>query len=167
VDVDHEPGKLDRSFRPNQVLALGGLPFPVVDGKIARTVVDRVAAELLTPLGLRTLACWEPGYVGHYGGGPGERDRAYHQGTAWPWLLGPFVEAWLRVRGDTPSARRTARERFVSPWLAHLETAGIGHVSEIVDGDFPHAPRGAPFQAWSLGELLRVLALLESDRRLG
>jgi predicted glycogen debranching enzyme len=167
VDVDHEPGKLDRSFRPNQVLALGGLPFPVVDGKVARTVVDRVEAELLTPLGLRTLACWEPGYVGHYVGGPGERDHAYHQGTAWPWLLGPFVEAWLLVRGDTPSARRTARERFVSPWLAHLETAGIGHVSEIADGDFPHAPRGAPFQAWSLGELLRVLALLESDRRLG
>jgi predicted glycogen debranching enzyme len=167
VDADHSPGKVDGSFRPNQILALGGLPFPLVDGKVARQVVDRVESELVTPLGLRTLACWEPGYVGHYGGGPVERDGAYHQGTAWPWLLGPFVEAWLRVRGDTPSARRVARDRFVAPWLAHLEAAGVGHVSEIADGDFPHAPRGAPFQAWSLGELLRVLALLESDRRLG
>jgi glycogen debranching enzyme len=138
-----------------------------VDGKVARQVVDRVESELVTPLGLRTLACWEPGYKGHYGGSPVERDGAYHQGTAWPWLLGPFVEAWLRVRGDTPSARRIARDRFVAPWLAHLEAAGVGHVSEIADGDFPHEPRGAPFQAWSLGELLRVLALLESERRLG
>jgi predicted glycogen debranching enzyme len=167
VDADHTPGKVDGSFRPNQVLALGGLPFPLVDGKVARQVVDRVESELVTPLGLRTLACWEPGYKGHYGGSPVERDGAYHQGTAWPWLLGPFVEAWLRVRGDTPSARRIARDRFVAPWLAHLEAAGVGHVSEIADGDFPHEPRGAPFQAWSLGELLRVLALLESERRLG
>ncbi|HEX6767036.1 MAG TPA: amylo-alpha-1,6-glucosidase [Polyangiaceae bacterium] len=167
VDVDHVAGRVDGSFRPNQILALGGLPFPVVDGNVARKLVDRVEAELVTPLGLRTLACWEPAYAGHYGGGPRERDGAYHQGTAWPWLLGPFVEAWLRVRGDTPSARRVARDRFVAPWLAHLETAGVGHVSEIADGDFPHTPRGAPFQAWSLGELLRVLELLESERRLG
>ncbi|HEX6278319.1 MAG TPA: amylo-alpha-1,6-glucosidase, partial [Polyangiaceae bacterium] len=167
VDVDHVAGKDDRSFRPNQIFALGGLPWPVVDANVARRIVDRVEAELVTPLGLRSLACFEPGYEGRYAGGPWERDHAYHQGTAWPWLLGPFVEAWLRVRGDTPSARRLAHERFVAPWLAHLETAGIGHVSEIADGDFPHAPRGAPFQAWSLGELLRVLALLESDRRLG
>jgi predicted glycogen debranching enzyme len=167
VDVDHVPGSVDRSFRPNQIFALGGLPVPVVDGKIARRLVERVEAELVTPLGLRTLACWERAYVGHYGGGPVERDGADHQGTAWPWLLGPFVEAWLRVRGDTPSARQVARERFVGPWLAHLETAGVGHVSEIADGDFPHTPRGAPFQAWSLAELLRVLDLLESDRKLG
>jgi predicted glycogen debranching enzyme len=167
VDAGHVAGNDDRSFRPNQILALGGLPWPLVDAAVARRIVDRVEAELVTPLGLRTLACFEPGYVGRYAGGPWERDQAYHQGTAWPWLLGPFVEAWLRVRGDTASARRLARERFVAPWLAHLETAGIGHVSEIADGDFPHAPRGAPFQAWSLGELLRVLALLESDRRLG
>jgi predicted glycogen debranching enzyme len=167
VDVDHVPGSVDRSFRPNQVLAVGGLPVPVVDGNMARRLVERVEAELLTPLGLRTLACWERAYVGHYGGGPVERDGAYHQGTAWPWLLGPFVEAWLRVRGDTPSARQLARERFVNPWLAHLETAGIGHVSEIADGDFPHTPRGAPFQAWSLAELLRVLDLIDGERKLG
>lgn len=167
VDVDHVPGRVDRSLRPNQIFALGGLPVPVVDGKVARRLVERVEAELVTPLGLRTLACWERAYVGHYGGGPVERDGAYHQGTAWPWLLGPFVEAWLRVRGDTPSARQLARERFVGPWLAHLETAGIGHVSEIADGDFPHTPRGAPFQAWSLAELLRVLDLLDRERKLG
>jgi predicted glycogen debranching enzyme len=167
VDVDHVPGKMDASFRPNQVLAVGGLPHPVLDGKNARRLVDRVEAELVTPIGLRSLACWEKEYVGTYAGGPEERDHAYHQGTVWPWLFGPFVEAWLRVRGDTPSARRVARERFVAPMLAQLETAGLGHVSEIADGDFPHVPRGAPFQAWSLGELLRVLGLLESERRLG
>jgi predicted glycogen debranching enzyme len=167
VDIDHVPGTVDRSLRPNQIFAVGGLPFPLVDRATARALVERVEAELLTPLGLRTLACFEPEYVGRYAGGPSERDHAYHQGTAWPWLLGPFVEAWLRARGDTPSARRLARERFVAPWLAHLESAGIGHVSEVADGDFPHTPGGAPFQAWSLGELLRILALLESDRRLG
>jgi predicted glycogen debranching enzyme len=118
VDADHVAGKTDASFRPNQVLAVGGLPHPILDGKNARRLVDRVEAELVTPVGLRSLACWEKEYVGIYSGGPGERDHAYHQGTVWPWLFGPFVEAWLRVRGDTPSARRTARERFVAPMLA-------------------------------------------------
>ena len=76
-----------------------------------------------------------------------ERDGAYHQGTVWPWLLGPFVEAWVRVRGNTSEAKREARDRFLSPLFAHLDQAGLGHVSEIVDGDAPHEPRGCPFQA--------------------
>ena len=89
-------------------------------------------------------------------GGVRERDAAYHQGTVWPWLIGPFVEAWVRVRGSTAAAKREARELFLAPLLAHLNVAGIGHISEIADGDPPHAPRGCPFQAWSVGEALRL-----------
>ena len=84
------------------------------------------------------------------------RDGAYHRGTAWPWLLGAFVEAWVRVRGATPDAKREARRRFLDPLLAHLDQAGLGQISEIADGDNPHTPRGCPFQAWSVGEALRL-----------
>jgi len=156
VDADHVPGAADASLRPNQILAVGGLPHALLAGERARSVVDVVERELWTPLGLRTLAPGDPRYVGRYVGGPDARDAAYHQGTAWPWLIGPFVEAWVRVRGSGGGARRRARERFVQPLLEHLGAAGLGHVSEIADGDAPHAPRGAPFQAWSLGELLRL-----------
>lgn len=93
-------------------------------------------------------------------GGPTERDAVYHQGTAWPWWLGPFVEAWVRVGGGGVEAQREARRRFVTPVIAHLDEAGLGHVPEIADAEPPHTPRGCPFQAWSLGELIRL------DRRL-
>ncbi len=156
VDVDHLPGRVDASFRPNQILAVGGLPLVLLPLERARRVVDAVEAKLWTPLGLRTLAPDDPRYVPVYRGDPLERDRAYHQGTAWPWLLGPFVEAWVRVRGSTAAAREEARARFLRPIYAHLCTAGLGHVSEIADADPPHVARGAPFQAWSLGELLRL-----------
>jgi predicted glycogen debranching enzyme len=160
VNADHMPGAVDRAVRPNQIFAVGGLPFPVLDGAAARGVVDLVEATLLTPLGLRTLAPDDPACIGRYGGGPRERDGAYHQGTAWPWLAGPFVEAWLRVRGFSEPAKAEARRRFLAPLRAHLETAGLGHVSEVADGDPPHAPGGCPFQAWSLGELIRIEAML-------
>lgn len=156
VDCDHQAGTVDRSFRPNQIFAVGGLPLMLVDGERARRLVDAVGARLWTPLGLRSLAPNEPGYVGRYAGGVRERDAAYHRGTVWPWLLGPFVEAWVRVRGATPEAKRTARERFVVPLWRHLDEAGLGHVSEIADGDPPHTPRGCPFQAWSVAEALRL-----------
>jgi glycogen debranching enzyme len=84
------------------------------------------------------------------------RDGSYHQGTVWPWLIGPFVEAWLRVRGNSPAAVHEARNRFLPPLYEHLNEAGIGHISEITDAEAPHTPRGCPFQAWSLGELLRL-----------
>jgi glycogen debranching enzyme len=87
-----------------------------------------------------------------------ERDRAYHQGTVWPWLLGPFVEAWVRVQGATPLAKEAARARFLAPLIAHLEEGGLGHVSEVGDGEPPHELGGCPFQAWSLGELIRLQA---------
>jgi len=156
VDVDHRAGTADATFRPNQILAVGGLPYAVVEGERARRVVDAVEARLWTPLGLRSLAPGEPGYRPHYRGGVVERDEAYHQGTVWPWLAGPFVDAWVRVRGNTNEARTDARRRFVDPLRRHLEEAGLGHVSEVADAEPAHNPGGCPFQAWSLGELLRL-----------
>ena len=160
VDADGVPGRVDRRVRPNQIFAVGGLPFPLLSGPAARRVVDLVEARLLTPMGLRTLAPDDPDYVGRYAGGPAQRDGAYHQGTAWPWLIGPFVEAWLRVRGNAAAARAEAAARFLAPLRAHLDEAGLGHVSEVADGDAPHTPGGCPFQAWSLGELLRAERLV-------
>jgi predicted glycogen debranching enzyme len=160
VDADHEVGKLDRAIRPNQIFALGGLPFSVLDGENAQRVVAQVEAELLTPLGLRSLSPRDPAYRGRYEGDRVQRDGAYHQGTVWPWLAGPFVEAWLRVKGASAASRNEAATRFLAPLRAHLRTAGLGHVSEIADGDVPHTPKGAPFQAWSLGELIRIERLI-------
>ena len=163
VDVDHIPGQVDDSIRPNQIFAVGGLPFPLLEGEPARRVVEAVRQRLLTPLGVRSLAPDDPAYVPVYQGGPLERDSAYHQGTVWPWLAGPFAEAWLRVEGDTPAVRARIRETLLQPLLDHLEQAGVGHISEIADAEPPHTPRGCPFQAWSLGELLRLLAWLDRD----
>ncbi len=98
-------GRRDRSVRPNQVLAAGGLPIPVLTPRLVAGVVAVAERDLLTPLGLRTLAPDDPAYRGRYAGGPAERDGAYHQGTVWPWLLGPFVAAWLAARGNTAEAR--------------------------------------------------------------
>ena len=156
VDPDHRGGMVDAVFRPNQILAIGGLPFTVADPSAARRIVDAVEARLWTPVGLRTLAPDDPRYVSHYEGGVRERDGAYHQGTVWPWLLGPFVDAWVRVRGGGLAVKRQARRRFLEPLLAHLGQAGLGHVSEIADAEPPHTPRGCPFQAWSVGEALRL-----------
>jgi predicted glycogen debranching enzyme len=164
VDGDHQAGAIDASFRPNQVLAVGGLPFPLLSGVRARRVVDAVAKRLLSRMGLRTLAPDDPAYVPQYEGNAGERDAAYHQGTAWPWLMGPFAEAWVRVHGANAAAREEARRRFLAPLVRHLDLAGLGHISEIADGDPPFTPRGCPFQAWSLGEALRLdLVVLATD----
>jgi predicted glycogen debranching enzyme len=156
VDVDHAAGAVDRTFRPNQILAIGGLPLNLLEQEEAQSVVNHVEAHLLTPLGLRSLAADEPGYTRCYEGGVSQRDGCYHQGTVWPWLIGPFVEAWVRVRGNGSAAKKEARSRFLTPLLAHLNEAGLGHVSEIADAEEPHTPRGCPFQAWSVGEVLRL-----------
>ena len=156
VDADHEAGKLDAAFRPNQIFAVGGLPLALLEGAQAEALVGAVEDRLWTPVGLRSLAPDQPGYAPRYLGGVRDRDGVYHQGTVWPWLIGPFVEAWLRVRGGTDAAKRGARARFLAPLLEHLDHAGLGHVSEIADADPPHSPRGCPFQAWSLAELIRL-----------
>ena len=160
VDVDHVPGQLSAAVRPNQILAVGGLGEPLIDGKKAQSVVALVEDRLLTPLGLRTLAADEPDYCPLYEGDSAARDGAYHQGTVWPWLLGPFVDAWVRVHGGGAEAVAEARRRFLAPLQAHLSEAGLGHVSEVADGDPPHRPAGCPFQAWSVGELLRAVRAL-------
>jgi predicted glycogen debranching enzyme len=156
VDVDHRPGTADATFRPNQIFALGGLPVVLVDADKAARALDAVEARLWTPIGLRSLAPGEPGYVGHYGGSVSARDGCYHQGTVWPWLLTPFVDAWVRVRGGGRAIRAQARERFFGPLLRHLDEHGLGHIAEIADGDYPFSPNGCPFQAWSVGEALRL-----------
>jgi predicted glycogen debranching enzyme len=160
VDPDHRPGTVDGAVRPNQILAVGGLPFAAIDGDKARRIVDAVETHLWAAIGLRSLAPGSPGYAAHYQGGVRERDGAYHQGTIWPWLLGPFVDAWVGVRGGTATAKAEARARFLAPLLAHLDDAGLDHVSEIVDAEPPHAPRGCPFQAWSVGEAIRIADLM-------
>ncbi|HVQ31438.1 MAG TPA: amylo-alpha-1,6-glucosidase [Vicinamibacteria bacterium] len=156
VDDGHRKGVDDASFRPNQIFAVGGLPIAVLEGAKARAMVDTVEERLVVPLGLRTLAREEPGYRPRYEGGVAERDGAYHQGTVWPWLLGPFVEAWVRVRGGSAAVRAEARSRFFEPLVRHLDEAGLGHISEIADGDAPHNPGGCPFQAWSVAEAIRL-----------
>ena len=156
VDVDHVPGTRDDAFRPNQILAVGGLPIGLLTGDRARRLVNEVERRLLTPLGLRSLAPDEAGYAPRYEGNSAARDAVYHQGTVWPWLIGPFVEAWLRAHGNTADNRREARRRFLQPLVDHLDAAGLGHVSEIADAEPPFTPRGCPFQAWSVGELIRL-----------
>jgi predicted glycogen debranching enzyme len=164
VDVDHEAGRTDDRLRPNQIMAVGGLRIALLAGQRASSVVELVERELWTPLGLRTLARSEPGYVDACAGSAEERDRAYHNGPAWPWLMGPFVDAWVRSRstGGGPWAakavRADARRRFLGGLARHLDEAGLGHVSEIADSEEPWTPRGCPFQAWSVGEMLRLLA---------
>ncbi len=162
VDADHVAGRIDPRVRPNQIFAVGGLPHAIVPDEIARRIVATVESELVTPMGLRTLARADPEYRGRYEGDPACRDSAYHQGTVWPWLMGAFVEAWLRVNGNDATHRELARRRFVAPLEAQLATFGLGFLPEIADGDPPHAPRGCPFQAWSLGELLRLRRLVEA-----
>lgn len=165
VDCDHQAGAADATFRPNQIFAVGGLPLSLLDPDRTQRVVDAVEARLWTPLGLRSLAPDDPAYVPHYQGGIRERDGAYHQGTVWPWLLGAFVEAWVRVRGNTTAAKVEARRRFLQPLLQHLDEAGLDHIAEVADGDAPHTPGGCPFQAWSVGEALRLSHVILAEER--
>ena len=151
VDVDHQCGQVDDRLRPNQIFAVGGLPYALLEGERAAQIVKVVHDRLWTPMGPRSLAPGERDYAPYYQGGPAERDASYHQGTVWPWLTGPFVEAWVRVHGGTPNVKARARELFLARRLAELI-----QVPEIADAEPPHAPKGCPFQAWSVGELLRL-----------
>lgn len=142
----------DASLRPNQLLALS-LPFPLLSVRRRRSVLRAVERSLLTPVGIRTLDPNHPAYRPRYEGGPAERDEAYHQGTVWPWLLGPFVTALVRERGER--GRMRARQ-VLEIALGRLTESGVGTISEIFDAEPPHADRGAVAQAWSVAELLRV-----------
>jgi glycogen debranching enzyme len=127
----------------------------LLDQPRALRLVNAVESALVTPMGLRSLSAGSPGYAPRYEGPGATRDAHYHQGTVWPWLIGPFVEAWLRVHGSTPRTRRDARNRFLGPLLA-LADRCAGQLPEIADADPPHTPRGCPGQAWSVAEVLRV-----------
>jgi predicted glycogen debranching enzyme len=147
-------GTPDPSIRPNQIFAVS-LPYSMLAPEHARKVVEKVREQLLTPYGLRSLAPSDPQYRGHYSDGPAKRDGAYHQGTVWPWLIGPFITAYVKVNGSSLAARAQAAE-WLRPMEAHLSDAGLGHISEIMEGDSPHRPCGCIAQAWSVSEVLRA-----------
>jgi predicted glycogen debranching enzyme len=149
-DVIDGPDGVDASLRPNQLLAVSLHHSPLKPAQ-QRAVVDRCARHLLTSHGLRSLAPEDPAYVGHYGGDRRQRDGAYHQGTVWAWLIGPFVSAHLRVHGDRALARS-----YLWPLIQELDAHCVGSLSEVFDGEPPFAPRGAIAQAWSVAEVLRA-----------
>ncbi len=149
-DVIDGPSGADSALRPNQLLAVS-LPYSPLPAAQQKAVVDVCARYLLTSHGLRSLAATHAAYQGHYGGDQYARDGAYHQGTVWSWLMGPFVSAHLRVYGDAAQALA-----YLQPLLRHLQDHGVGSISEIFDGDPPFTPRGCPAQAWGVAELLRV-----------
>ena len=155
-DVIGPDGQPDASPRPNQIFAVS-LPFPVIEGDEAKAVVDAVAGSLLTPFGLRTLAPGSPDYHARYApGDPTARDGAYHQGTVWPWLLGAFCDAHLKVYGDRSKTRALLRALLG----AGLSQYGVASLAEVADGDPPYAPNGCPAQAWSVAEVLRAYVML-------
>jgi predicted glycogen debranching enzyme len=142
----------DPSIRPNQIFALS-LPFVLLAKDKAKKVLAVVDEKLLTPVGLRSLSPDDPAYRGRYEGGPVERDAVYHQGTVWSWLLGPYCDAVVKTLGAPGKSKARKTVAGIAP---HLGEAGLGTISEIFDGDAPHAPRGCPAQAWSVGEVLRI-----------
>jgi glycogen debranching enzyme len=144
----------DPSIRPNQIFAVS-LPHSMLSPERAKSVVEKVQEQLLTPFGLRSLAPNDPQYRGRYTGGPIQRDGAYHQGTVWPWLIGPFITAYIKVNEKSDAARRQAAE-WLEPLKGHLSDGGLGHISEIFDGDAPQRPCGCIAQAWSVAEVLRA-----------
>lgn len=147
----------DAAVRPNQILAVS-LPYSMLDEDKARHVVIKVESDLLTPIGLRSLSPRDRNYVPVYKGSPVERDAAYHQGTVWAWLIGPFIDAYRRVHRNSPDANDRVVQ-FLDGLKTHLSAEGmVGQISEIFDADPPHAARGCPAQAWSVAELLRISA---------
>ncbi len=157
VDGDGITGTADATLRPNQIFAVGGLPFQLIHGERALRLINILERDLLTTCGLRTLNISSPSYRGSYQGSQPERDASYHQGTVWPWLIGPFIEGWLRVHTNLKDGRKRAQKKFIQPLQKKMEGyAAGGFVTELADGNSPFHPRGAPFQAWSLAELLRV-----------
>ena len=152
LDVVDGPEGDSAEFRPNQLLAIS-LRHPVLDAERWAPVLQACHDRLLTPVGLRSLAPNSAEYKARYFGDLRTRDAAYHQGTVWAWLIGPWVDAWLRVHPDD----RAGARRFLDGLVAHLDDFGVGSVAEIFDAEAPYTPRGCIAQAWSVAELLRCL----------
>jgi predicted glycogen debranching enzyme len=157
--VDGPDGTDDRALRPNQVFAIS-LPHPVLAKERWRSVLDVVERELVTPVGLRSLARNHPDYKARYDGDLRSRDAAYHQGTVWSWLVGPWIDAWLKVH---PGKEEEAA-RFLAGFGPHLGEAGMGSISEVFDAEAPYTPRGCLAQAWGVAEVLRALVRTRSHR---
>jgi predicted glycogen debranching enzyme len=155
--LDVPGGGKDASLRPNQIFAVS-LPLSPLTRDQQKSVVDAVGRELLTSCGLRSLEPSEPGYQGQYHGGPRERDAAYHQGTVWAWLLGPYALAHYRVYAD-----RAAAQSFLEPLGSSVHSAGLGSISEIFGGDAPFPPAGCFAQAWSVAEVIRAWEFLSAQ----
>jgi len=158
----------DQSIRPNQIFAVS-LHYSMLPPDRAQLVLENVRKHLLTPFGLRTLALNDPHYRGKYTGGPHDRDAAYHQGTIWPWLIGPFITAYLKLSKDPDQAREQAQQ-WLAPLQHHISVGGLRHIAEIFEGDYPHRPCGCIAQAWSVAEILRaytedIKAIRPSDNR--
>ena len=158
-DVLDGPGGHDATLRPNQIFAVSLIYDPLLTPKQQKAIVDSCATQLLTSYGLRSLTQNHLDYVGVYGGDRIKRDGAYHQGTTWSWLIGPFVQAHLKVYKD-PALART----FLAPFAQHLSAGCVGTISEIFDGDAPFVSRGAYAQAWSVAEALRAWQAIEQFR---
>jgi predicted glycogen debranching enzyme len=147
----------DAAIRPNQILAVS-LRHTMLPREMAARVVETVERRLLTPYGLRTLSPADPHYRGRYEGAPASRDGSYHQGTVWPWLMGPFLTAYIELNGrSTPSHEQAGK--WLAALAAYIEDRGVGQLPEIFDGDAPHRSGGCIAQAWTVAELLRVCAL--------
>ena len=159
ADYVNDEEKRNMQIRPNMVIATS-LPYRMISVDQMKSILDIANRVLVTPRGLRTLSPSEEGYCGIYSGNQEKRDKAYHQGTVWPWLLGPFCEGWLMVYGEVGVARV---RKLIMGFEETLTEAGISTISEIYDGDPPHSPRGAISQAWSVSEILRIWTLLNKE----
>ena len=159
-DVIRTNGERDASLRPNQLFALS-LPYSLIDGARAESILRVVEEHLLTPVGLRTLSPDDPRFAPRCAGTQHERDGAYHQGTVWPWLFGPFITALARVHGESGVARGSCLLAGLEP---HLDDVCVGTISEVFDGAPPHEPRGCVAQAWSVAEVIRVMAEYTGER---
>ena len=156
LDVEGNSGALDAALRPNQAIALAMRHCPVPPGR-ARQALTVVERDLLTPLGLRTLSPHDPAFQPHFAGDQRQRDGAYHQGTVWPWLIGPYLDARLRLARDM-AEREAVRASILAPFRDHLLAAGVGSISEVAEAVPPFRPAGCIAQAWSVAEVLRLLA---------
>jgi glycogen debranching enzyme len=152
-DNINEKDECIAEFRPNQLFAIS-LPFQLIEGDKAKVVLQHVTEHLYTPVGLRTLPKGDPNYAPVYGGNQYERDATYHEGTVWSWLLGPYVDAIIKVYGTMGLEQA---QKVINDFSYHLNEAGIGSVSEIFDGEPPHHPRGCIAQAWGVAEIVRVI----------